>query len=280
MATSGNSDAGSAENSIVYQLLISMRATQAMTAERHWENELQKPRNADPRRLLRHGYKVFSQNDEDGIIAEIFKRIGIETRTFVEIGVGDGLECNTVRLLLDSWTGMWIESDPAAIKAIRNGICPGYKNSLVVMEALVTAANVNRLIGDQGSLDLLSIDIDFNDYWVWKAVEAKPRVVVIEYNATWRPPLSVTVPYDANGGWNGTSYHGASLEAMVRLGNEKGYKLVGCNYTGSNAFFVRDDLVSDKFMEQFTAEEHYEPLRYAFWLLNGHVPGMGPLVRI
>jgi len=232
MATSGNSDAGSAENSIVYQLLISMRATQAMTAERHWENELQKPRNADPRRLLRHGYKVFSQNDEDGIIAEIFKRIGIETRTFVEIGVGDGLECNTVRLLLDSWTGMWIESDPAAIKAIRNGICPGYKNSLVVMEALVTAANVNRLIGDQGSLDLLSIDIDFNDYWVWKAVEAKPRVVVIEYNATWRPPLSVTVPYDANGGWNGTSYHGASLEAMVRLGNEKGYKLVGATTLG------------------------------------------------
>jgi hypothetical protein len=70
------------------------------------------------------------------------------------------------------------------------------------------------------------------------------------------------------------------LEALTRLGNEKGYKLVGCNYTGSNAFFVREDLVSDKFLDPFTSEEHYEPLRYCFWLLNGHIPRIGPLVKV
>ena len=83
----------------------------------------------------------------------------------------------------------------------------------------MTAENINTLIrsADLGDLDLLGIDIDFNDYWVWKAIEVvKPRVVVIEYNAGLRPPMSLTVPYQPNHAAAGTNYFGASLEALMR----------------------------------------------------------------
>ncbi len=105
------------------------------------------------------------------------------------------------------------------------------------------------------------------------------RVVVIEYNSALRPPLSLTVPYDADAVWDSTNYFGASFEALVRLGREKGYKIVGCNFTGSNVFFVRDDLVKDRFIEPATSEEHYEPPRYHFVIPSG-VPKIGPFVRV
>ncbi|MGD1074328.1 MAG: hypothetical protein ABSB15_29845, partial [Bryobacteraceae bacterium] len=68
-----------------------------------WSEAIQKPRYDDPRRLTRYGYKAFSESDEDGIIAEIFRRIGTENRVFFEFGVGDGLANNTLNLLLGGW---------------------------------------------------------------------------------------------------------------------------------------------------------------------------------
>src|ERR1700751_1725039 len=82
-----------------------------LRVQRAWEQELAKPRHADPKRLVRYGYKVYSQNDEDGIIAEIFRRIGTTNRTFVEFGVETGVECNSVKLLVEGWRGLWIESN-------------------------------------------------------------------------------------------------------------------------------------------------------------------------
>ena len=119
--------------------------------------------------------------------------------------------------------------------------------------------NVNRLLDShQREVDLLSIDIDMNDYWVWEGLEViRPRVVVIEYNALIRPPIAKVVPYNPTISWSGGSYFGASLCALQSLGERKGYCLVGCNLTGVNAFFVRRDLVQDRFMEPFTAETHY-----------------------
>src|SRR4029078_1096658 len=126
-------------------------------------------------------------------------------------------------------------------------------------------------------------DIDFNDYWVWKAVSAvRPRAVVIEYNAGLHPPLSVTAPYPPNRAGDGTNFFGASLEALVRLGRDKGYRIVGCNISGSNAFFVREDLRADHFLEPATAEEHYEPPRhfFSFLLAGPQAPKPGPYVAV
>ena len=253
---------------------------------RAWEEEMAKPRHADPRRLLRYGFKIYAQNDEDGIIQEIFRRIGSTSRTFVEFGVESGVECNSVKLLVEGWRGLWIEARSDHADVIRRRFAPFLTGGkLTLLERLVNAENIDALLaqgGMSGEIDLLAIDIDYNDYWVWKAVTAvSPRAVVIEYNASLRPPLSLTVPYDPQRRWDGSNFYGASLEALVRLGREKGYRIVGCSVAGVNAFFVRDDLCGDKFLEPATAAEHYEPPRHFFHLLPaGHKGRPGPFVAV
>jgi hypothetical protein len=257
-----------------------------LRVQRAWEAEIDKPRHADSKRLLRYGYKVYSQNDEDGIIAEIFRRIGATSRSFVEFGVESGVECNSVKLLIEGWRGLWIESNSASAGAIRDNFAPFIaENKLVLQESRVTAENINALIGQggfAGEIDLLSIDIDGNDYCVWKAIDVvNPRVVVIEYNATLRPPMALVVPYRADAQWDGSNYYGASLEALVRLAAAKNYRLVGCSIAGVNAFFVRRDLTAERFLEPATAEEHYEPPRHYFHMLPaGHRSRPGPFEQV
>jgi hypothetical protein len=234
------------------------------------------PRFKDPLRLLSSGYKVFSQNQEDGMIAEVFRRIGTRRRRFLEFGIEDGLECNSTFLLMQGWTGAWIEaSKQNADKARR--VFASYP--VQVVNRRVTAANADDLIAEVagvGELDLLSIDTDTIDYWIWQAIKGvKPRLVVIEYNATWPPFIRKSVTYDPNMAWDGTNFFGASLGALVTLGREKGYCLVGCSLAGVNAFFVRQDLINDKFCAPFTAENHYEPPRYHLAGSFGHRPGVG-----
>jgi len=253
---------------------------------RYWADELAKPRNTDPKRLLRHGYKVYSQCDEDGIIEEIFKRIGPRSRTFVEFGVETGIECNSVKLLIEGWNGLWIDGSAAHVSQIRSSLTDFLADGrLRVIESFVTAENINSLIeqgGSTGKIDLLSIDIDMNDYWVWKAIEiVKPRVVVIEYNATLRPPMSLVVPYDATRVWSGSNYFGASLEALTHLAREKGYRLVGCSFSGANAFFVHEADAGDVFFDPPTAEELYEPPRYFLLAMSvGHRAQIGPYLSV
>jgi len=237
---------------------------------------MSKPRNMHPKRLLRYGFKIYSQNDEDGILEEIFRRIGVGDRRFVEFGVQTGFECNTVKLLVEGWKGLWIEASSQSAGRIREHFSDFLSSrNLCLLEKMVTAENINSLLtqaGFVGDIDLLSIDIDFNDYWVWRAIEAaRPRVVMIEYNASLRPPLSLVVPYSPTSVWGGGNYFGASLEALVRLARDKGYHIVGCGFSGVNAFFVREDLCQDLFLEPATAEEHYEPPRYfASVMPSGH----------
>ena len=132
----------------------------------------------------------------------------------------------------------------------------------------MTAENVAALLDElevPAECDLLSIDVDRNTYYVWRALRRRrPRVVVVEYNATFPPSDEWVVAYDAAKGWNSSSYFGASLKSYELLGRELGYMLVGCGLAGTNAFFVRSDLVTDLFEPPFTAEHHYEPPRY--WL--------------
>jgi hypothetical protein len=253
-----------------------------MQIVRTWREELEHPRYADPKRLLRYGFKVYSQSDEDGIIQEIFRRIGTSNRVFVEFGVETGVECNTAKLVLEGWRGLWLDGSTEHVAAIEKSYSSAIVDRrLTARHAYVTAENINELLGGAGTtgdIDLLSIDIDYNDFWIWKAISAvNPRVVVIEYNATLRPPLSVSVPYEPTRQWDGSNYFGASLEALVKLGRAKGYRIVGCNFSGANAFFVRQELCGDLFIEPATAEEHYEPPRYYFAALRaGHPARPGP----
>lgn len=235
----------------------------------------------DPLRLLRYGYRVYSQNQEDGMITEIFRRIGVSSKRFVEIGVETGLECNSAFLLLQGWTGVWLEASSENAASARRNFA---HYPVDIVEGYVTVECVDEIIsrvsgGDE--LDLLSIDIDTLDYWLWKAIRSvSPRLVVIEYNATFPPHVSQTVAYNPDMRWDGSNFSGASLGALEKLGRTKGYTLVGCSLAGVNAFFVRNDLVGDKFCPPFTAENHYEPPRYYLHGPSGHRSGMGPWVEI
>jgi hypothetical protein len=147
----------------------------------------------------------------------------------------------------------------------------------------ITAENINALLethGHTGSIDLLCIDLDGVDYWIWKALDViKPRVVVVEYQCIWGPDRSVTVPYDPQfkalfEGKYGV-YNSASLAAFVKLGALKGYRLVGCQRYGYNAFFIRNDVGTEIFREVTPQECFRHPFpRWAMETLLPKVQGL------
>jgi hypothetical protein len=224
-------------------------------------------RYADPRCLIRSGYRCFSQNEEDGIIDEIFCRIGTKITYLVEFGVETGIENNTLALLLAGWRALRIEADPRAQEQTRKGFAGALAEGLLSLEgACVAAENIEGLLSEgrvPEEPDLLSIDIDGNDHWIWNAVHRfRPRVVAIEYNASLGRSSRAVMPYDPEARRDQTIAFGASLGALEDLGRNKGYALVGCGLTGVNAFFVRADCLGDRFLPPFPAEHHYEPPRY------------------
>jgi hypothetical protein len=256
-----------------------------MHGELLFEAHLQRLLSADPysapKRLERYGFRSFSQNDEDGILQEIFRRVGTAGRTFVEFGVQEGLQNNTRLLLYQGWRGLWIEADRIACRSMRDVFATELAaGRLQLLHSFVTAENIAALIDSAqlGELDLLSIDIDGNDYWIWDALALQPRVIAIEYNAKLRPPVKWVMEYNPDHRWNHTDYHGASLESLNTLARRKGYTLVGCSLSGVNAFFVRDDLVLDRF-EVPDVASLYNPPRYYMqrFLSAGHPAGpFGP----
>jgi len=238
-----------------------------MEAIRYCDLELEyNPRYRESRRLHRYAFQVSSQNDEDGIIHEIFRRIGTSNRIFAEVGVGNGTENNTAFLLSQGWKGFWIDGSDAFLRAInaRRDLQNGCLTSRVFFVDKENIAGCFEQLGVPRDFDLLSLDVDQNTFYIWEALrEFAPRVVVVEYNAAIPPDIDWKVRYVANRTWDGTQNFGASLKAFETLGSQLGYSLVGCDFNGVNAFFVRNDLVADKFAEPFTAENHYEPPRYA-----------------
>jgi hypothetical protein len=183
--------------------------------------------------------KEYSQNGEDGIINAIFKMIGTTNKYYVEFGVEDGIESNSRYLWKHKgWKGLMMDG--------------GHENDEInLQKEFITAENIEELFTKHNvpkELDLLSIDIDGNDYWLWKAISNyHPRVVIMEYNAHVPPTISKTIPYQADFCWDGTDYFGASLLALATLGKQKGYTLIGTDRNGVNAFFVLTELVAGNF---------------------------------
>lgn len=197
------------------------------------------------------GFRNFSQFDEDGILLYIFAVIGAVNRKCVELCIEDGVQCNTTNLVIEhGWEALMV--DGSADNIAKAAKFFGRHPDTCAMQPKLVAAwidrdNVDELIrahGFEGEIDLLSLDIDGVDWWVWQRIQSiRPRVVVLEYNNGWGPDDCLTVPYRADFRW-GTprSFFGASLAAFCKLGAQKGYRLVGCNKVCNNAFFVRKDL--------------------------------------
>ena len=233
-------------------------------------NEMEKiqllPKYSNPLNLIPYGKKMYSQNDEDGIIIEIFNRIGSTNKIFIELGCGNGIENNTYSLLFQNWKGLWIDGNKRKIKSIIKQLPKTIStNQLQVLCSFITKENINELITSkiqEEEIDLLSIDLDGNDAYIFESITCiNPRVVIIEYNARFIPPVKYCVKYQAFFQWDWSDNGGASLKYLEILFKQKGYKLVGCNIAGVNAFFVRNDLIQNKFESPFTAENHFEPAR-------------------
>ncbi len=233
-----------------------------------WQHLLETERRKSPDLPVLRGHKAYSQNDEDGIAQEIFRRIGVRHRTFVEIGAGNGIQNNTLFWLKLQWRGAWIDGSKANADFIRQAFAaPIAQGQLHFQQATVTRANVNGLIGhtpyDGREIDLLSIDIDGNDYYVFEQLTVvQPRVVVIEYNARFPPPARWRIPYFADFRPDGSDWFGASLQTLSELFARRDYALVACNITGSNAFFVRSDLAGNHFPCIGETDKLYQPPRY------------------
>lgn len=229
--------------------------------------------------LTRYERRVFSQNGEDGVLAELLRRVGISNRWFVEFGIETGLEGNCVFLAdVMGWSGLFMEpdGDAAWVLARKYAANP----AIATTRALVTPETIESLLADAGvpnEIDVLSIDVDGNDYWIWQALESySPRVVVIEYNAQWPLDARWVQPYDPERVWEGTDNYGASLGALRSLGESKGYRFVHTELTGNNAFFVREDL------DAVLPEVAVVPLRAPnhFLLGAGHPAHPEPAPRI
>jgi len=225
------------------------------------------PRYADPLRLERSGFRVHSQYDEDGIISEIFRRIGEQSRLFVEFGSGNGSENCTGFLLMQGWRGLWIDAGESNLTNVeRMWAAEIGRGQLVARRAFITVDTIDAIIreaGFAGEIDLLSVDLDGNDYHVLKKIEVvAPRAICVEYNGNFPPHVAWTQARDDGHMFDGVDYRvGASLKALEQLLSDRGYALVGCSLAGVNAFFVRKDLAEGKFAQPFTAENHYNPWR-------------------
>lgn len=224
--------------------------------------------------------KIYSQNGEDGILEELFNRIGCGGRFFVEFGVESGVECNTRLLAAErGWSGVMIEGNPANYR--RLAAFYAGQPQIRTVHSFITRDNIVPLFQEHqvpDRPDLLSIDIDGNDYWVWQALHAyKPRAVVIEYNASYPPPQLRVTPYDPAFAWDCTSYFGASLCSLAVLGVSLGYALIGSDSRGINAFFVRRDLLERCGFPELSAGQAYHPPGYG---RGGHPWRDGPFLEI
>lgn len=193
----------------------------------------------------RFGYR--SQNEEDGLLLALFKRIGTTDRRCVEIGCG--LNGGNSGFLVGEcgWSGLMVDADRHKIETIKIRYAG---HAVIANKHRVTRENINTIVemhGFAGPLDFLGLDIDGNDYWVWEALTAcSPRVVALEFNWLFGPERSVSIPYDPEFRLDRVAtraYRGASLSALTHLAQRKGYRLVASERV--NAFYMRNDVAPE-----------------------------------
>ena len=192
-------------------------------------------------------FQVFSQFGDDGIIQYLIDKLPIKNKTFIEFGVENYQEANTRFLLINNaWSGLIIDGDPDNIKQIKNSRLYSFYD-IRAIDSFITKQNINQLIsgvGFQKEVGILSVDIDGNDFWVWKAIDViSPEIVICEYNSLFGFEEPITIPYQDDfirGEKSPFNFYGTSLKAAVTLAKEKGYFFIGCNSAGNNAYFIHE----------------------------------------
>lgn len=256
---------------MINQLKIFIRAVTRLMKTSRRLDEIQVNQGIILSELLRHNhshalpdyeFKVFSQWGEDGILQFLTGNLEIANRTFIEFGVEDFYESNCRFLMTkDLWQGYVIDGSPTNVAALEASDF-FWKYPLTAKASFITRENVATLLDASGfdkDLGILSVDIDGVDYFVLEALAAwRPRILVVEYNGVFGIDRPVSVPYRADFQRTeqhaSNTYYGASLAAFFHLATSRGYALVGVNSVGSNAFFVRRELLNDRVRETSLAD--------------------------
>jgi hypothetical protein len=214
-------------------------------------------------------FKIYSQWGDDGIINFLINYLDIENETFVEFGVENYTECNTRFLLVNNnWKGLIMDGSMDNMNSVKRDQIY-WQYDLAALAKFITAENINNILSENGFIDnigLLHIDIDGNDYWVWKAINVvEPTIVIVEYNSLFGYDKPWTIPYNSsfyrNDAHYSNLYYGTSLLSLCDLAEEKGYGFIGCNTNGNNAYFVKKDNL--KGLKVLTPEEGYYESRFS-----------------
>lgn len=216
-------------------------------------NHQSNARNGIYHKLSDTGLSVFSQFEEDGMLLYLFALLGMQHKTFVEIGSDDGINSNSANLYFNfGWTGIFIDGHR---KSLERGkyFYSKYPNPFMhkpqFVHAMAKPESINELLQQskiEGQIGFMSIDIDSNDYYIWEAINCiEPQVVMIETQVA-MGHRAIVAPYIPSSEYSKPRhrmYHGASAPAMVQLGQKKGYRLVGSNHLGFNLIFIREELL-------------------------------------
>lgn len=232
--------------------------------------------------LLDYQNNVTSECGEDGILAHIFEKIGVGNKYCVEVGAHDGIRfSNTFALIRDQhWSALLIECDPAAYQELEST----YRSTdhVRTTNAKVAATgrdSLDRILASASApteIDFLCIDVEGNDYHLWANLRGyRPRVVMIDFNPT-IPNDVLFVQEDSD-----LKNDGASLIALIELGNALGYELAAA--TTWNAIFVRRELLGKLGIVNNGIDRMYYPVfeMRVFWSINCylHISGCDRLVR-
>lgn len=204
-------------------------------------------------------FKIFSQFGDDGIIQYLIKHIDTQNKTFIEFGVEDYSESNTRFLMMNNnWKGFVMDGSEEAMERLSKQNWY-WKYSLTNKAVFIHKDNINPLLKETNfrNIGLLHIDIDGNDYHILESLDfttLNPSILIVEYNSVFGNERKISIPYSKDfvrtRAHYSNLYFGASLPALNFLANKKGYRLIGCNLQGNNAYFVRQDLINEKVCEQ------------------------------
>lgn len=202
-------------------------------------------------------FKVFSQFGDDGIIQWLVNNLELPNKTFVEFGVENYRESNTRFLMMNNnWSGLVMDGSESNVAQIVNSEYY-WKYELSAKAVFIDKDNINNLLLSSGldkEVGILHVDLDGNDYWILKEIDAiTPIVIIMEYNSVFGIDRAITTPYDKafirTKEHYSNLYFGASLRALHQISAQKGYSFIGCNSAGNNAYFVRNDKLNDSVRE-------------------------------
>lgn len=207
--------------------------------------------------------KIFSQHGEDGVTEKIIELLydNNDNKYYVEFGVENGMECNT-RVLreIHNWKGLMMDGS-------------NQNDTINLQKEFITKENIISLFRKYNvpkKINYLCIDIDYNDFYCLKEIlkEYICDIIVLEYNATHFADEDKIVMYGHDKMWDGTNYFGGSLLAFYKLCNKYNYSLVYCDNSGTNAFFIHNNLIKSlNFINFNNIDKLYKSPNYGY--ING-----------